>query len=83
MIIIKETNREIGTLGGYNGICDGCQIDLEYKGDLVVIKVDENDEEVVLVSKDRIICPNCNKEIVTMKLYKNLEISRELNKIKK
>ena len=43
MKIIKETNRIIGTVQEYKGVCDGCYMDLEYIGELIVIEVEETE----------------------------------------
>ena len=82
MNIIKETDRKMGTLQEYKGICDGCGVDLEYTGELIVIELQKTDDAFYLCSKDRLVCPNCNNEIAILKLYKNLEISAELKAIK-
>lgn len=83
MNIIKETDRKIGTLQEYHGACDGCQVDLEYIGELVVIEVENTDDVVSLCPKDTLVCPNCNHQIALLRLYKNLDITAALSEIKK
>lgn len=82
MEIKKETSRKIGTIKDYKGICDACQIDLEYSGDLDFIEIVNNDEMVLLIPIDTLACPNCSKTIGRITLLKNLEISGELEAVR-
>ena len=83
MEIKKETSRKIIKLEGYRGVCDACQIDLEYLGELFFIEIVNDDDKVLLVPIDTLFCPNCSKTIGTVTLLKNLEISEELESIGK
>jgi hypothetical protein len=76
--VIKETSRTVVTLERYDGVCDGCGTPLSYVGQLILIEILNNDDVMVLVPIDRLVCPFCNKDIVTIKLWKNLEVSKEL-----
>lgn len=81
MIIKKESSRTAGRLQGYKGMCDGCQVDLEYFGELIVVEIENDNDKVLLVPIDILSCPNCSKTIQTITLLKNLEISEELKSI--
>lgn len=78
--IIKETDRPMGYMDYYEGVCDGCVTPLKYQGRLVVIEVAKDDECTYLCPKDRLVCPNCNLEIVILKIYQNMDVSAEFKK---
>ena len=82
MKLIKETNRPIYSFKDYVGVCDGCQIELEYPEELVLIEVGRTDEMVLLVPKDTLICPNCSLQIGTLKLYKLLDVTEEFKSVR-
>lgn len=80
MKLIKETNRIVGTIRGYDGVCDGCGTPLTYDDELIVIEILNMPDKVLLVPVDRIICPHCNLELSIIKMWKSLEVSEELKK---
>lgn len=84
MNIIKETNRRVVKMMGYQGVCDGCGTPITYDDELLVIEVPdmENDERVVVVPIDILVCPSCRHTIQAIRIWKNLEITSELEGIK-
>jgi hypothetical protein len=83
MEIIKETNRLVAAITGYDGICDGCGTPLTYPGELIIIVAYESDKCDLLVPVDRLSCPYCSKSIQVIRRWKTLEVSKELQEIKK
>jgi hypothetical protein len=82
MKIIKETSRKVGTIDGYTGWCNSCGTLVEYSERLIVIEIADDEEKVTLVPVDRLVCPECNKELITIYIYKNLEVTEELAKLR-
>lgn len=78
MDLIKKTNRKIGRLDHYDGICGGCGTPLTYDGELIVVTILDNDEKLLLVPIDTIACPCCSRDILVITLWKNLDVSKEL-----
>jgi hypothetical protein len=80
MNIVKETSRKIVRTENYQGVCDGCGVNLEYKGELIAVIVEEGSVFDRLVPVDLLSCPSCYREIMTMKIYKSLDVSAEIRK---
>lgn len=78
MKIIKETDRKIVNMGGYMGVCHGCNTPLEYEDNLIVIIVKEFPDRKIVVPIDTLSCPYCSKDIATMTIYKSLEVTNEI-----
>lgn len=83
MEIKKETSRSVMLMKEYHGVCDGCGVQLDYVGDLVIIVISTSTELDIMVPIDRLSCPSCYKELATMRIYKNLEVTKELENLKK
>jgi hypothetical protein len=81
--LVREVHRTLGLVRGWKGICDACQIDLEYDEEFVVILVKEDDIQRFSVPIDLMSCPNCSHTIELIRDYKNLDISKEIEKIDK
>ena len=79
MKIIKETDRDVVRLVTYHGICDACATPLDYPDDLIVVIVHKGKDMDILVPVDILCCPSCFKTIETIKIYHNLEVSKELH----
>lgn len=83
MEILKETERKVVGMSGYRGVCNGCNTPIEYLDSLIVIIVKEFPDKDIVVPIDRLVCPYCFLEIASMTIYKNLDISKEIEGIKK
>lgn len=83
MKIIKETSFKVVGMYNYNGVCDACQTPIEYLDELIIIVVQESEKVDVVIPVDRLVCPNCLKEIRTMTIYKDMDITQELKELKK
>lgn len=81
MKIIRETIRKVGKIDDYRGICDGCGTPVECDEELIVIEVADLEDRVILCPADRLVCPHCSRELVTINIYKNMDVSGELARL--
>lgn len=82
MKIIKETARRVIRIRGYVGVCDGCHVPIEYPDDLLMLVIEDTDTKITLTPVDVLVCPNCSHQVGFMFVYKNLDITKELEAIK-
>lgn len=81
MKIIRETERKIARMRGYDGICDSCGTLLTCDEELFAIVIADLEDRLVLVPIDRLVCPECNKDIIKMNAFKSMEVTGEIAKM--
>ncbi len=79
--MIKKTNRRIVKNYGYGGVCHDCNSPVAYDEEMLVIEIAETNEYWLGVPVDAYECPYCSKPVSMMKVYKSLEVSKELSKV--
>jgi hypothetical protein len=83
MEITRNTNRDVIGMKHYIGSCDNCGVDLEYFQEFVVVRVFDDDLRMIVVPVDSFSCPACKKDIGRFIIYKSLDITEELNSLRK
>ena len=78
--LIKKTSRRITAMDNYNGVCHECNSPIRYDGNMTFIEVEETATEWCVIPTDIYECPHCGATMRVMRIYKSLEISKELVK---
>ena len=74
----KETNRRVVGIQGYKGVCNGCNSPVEYIGEMRLVEIEETDKEYFVVPIDIFSCPYCFSTVITMSIYKSLDVAEEI-----
>ena len=78
--LIKKTSRRIVSNRDYGGVCHNCNSPIAYDGEIVAIEIANENDYWLVIPIDVYECPYCNNIIETMRIYKSLEVSKELSK---
>ncbi len=77
--LIKQADGKIVYLPtGYDGVCHSCNSPVSYQEKIVVKIIKETDAVVLFECLDDMVCPHCLKPIISILIYKSLEVSQEL-----
>lgn len=88
MLLIKDEKQwwnitKVRTLTGYTGVCNNCGTPVEYPDpfEAMIIKQDYNMD--VLFPLIHFKCPSCLKNIEIIYRYNSMDVTAELNMLKK
>ena len=79
--LTRRTNRRIVNLNGWSGVCHECNSPQTYGGEITVIVVEETQDTFHAIPIDALTCGHCGEFVKTMKVYKSLDVTKELSKV--
>ena len=68
----------MATFRDYGGVCHGCNSPIYYDGEMIVIEIENTIEYIRVVPVNIYECSFCGEIMRVVKIYKNLDISKEL-----
>ena len=80
-LLIKKTYREIKRCCDYGGVCHKCNSPVSYQGEMFLIEIEETSEYWRAVPVDEFRCPFCDEIVYIIKIYKSLDVTKELTKV--
>ena len=78
MKLIKRTDRKVSSVRNYSGVCHQCNSPIEFEHEMIVVEIENTDDYWRVVPVDIFECPHCGEKIITMMVFKSLEVSKEL-----
>ena len=79
--LIRQTHRKVVLNVGYGGICHACNSPVAYDDEMLVVEVINTDAYWIAVPIDSYECPHCGTHIETIRVYKSLEVTKELSRV--
>ena len=79
--LIRKSHRKVVLNIGYGGVCHACNSPVAYDDEMLLVEVIKTDVYWIGVPVDIYECPHCNTHVETIRIYKSLEVSKELSKV--
>lgn len=82
-LIVKQRARFL-VIDEYGGVCHSCGSPVSYNGPIQTLVLEDNitPNEIRLFVLDKVFCPFCDCQMVTIKVYKNMEVTEEFAGVK-
>lgn len=81
MKLNRKTERKLMKLIGYRCVCNNCTTPVEYPDEFIVVVLEDKENVFYVVPIDAFECPYCFQIFSIMQVWKNLDVSQELEKI--
>ncbi len=79
--LIKKTHRKVILNIGYGGVCHNCNSPIAYDDEMIVVEIVKTDDFFLAVPIDSYECPYCNAHVETIRVYRSLDVTKELSKV--
>ena len=88
MLLVKDDNQwwditKVRTLKGYTGVCDNCGTPVEYPDAFEAIIIKEEYNVDTLMPLIHFHCPGCSISFKYIRRWNSMDVSTELNMLKK
>jgi hypothetical protein len=78
--LIKKTNWKVVNTKDYGGVCTTAT-PVSFNGEMLVVLFEDQPDYFRCIPVDIYVCPYCNEIMKIMKIYKSLDVTKELSNV--
>lgn len=82
MELNRKTERKLMKVWGYKGVCNNCATPVEFPDEFIVVVLEDKEDVFYVVPIDMFECPYCFQIFSIMQVWKNLDVSQELEPVR-